>query len=488
MDEADVRQAPRAGEGLHRAAGARRGVGLAASATSSTRAWSRAPAGSPAPTSPAGTCSTSSPAATSRADGTIEAAEVREGDVCPRVRLGARDRARHRDRPHLPARPQVRRGARPQGARRERQARQVVTMGSYGIGVSRAVAAIAEQSYDELGLCWPREVAPADVHLVATGKDDAVYDARRGGSPRDLEAAGLRVIYDDRRQASPGVKFKDSELLGVPTIVVVGKGLADGVDRAQGPRAPASAPRWRSADALDRDRRRLPRMSRRRPVDAVVFDWGGTLTPWHNIDLVAQWYAYAQVYDPVARRRARAAALRRRGVALEAPARERGRRGHRAPRPRLRAGRRRHRVVAARRGDGGLPRGVGPAHPHRPRRRAAARGRCAPTACKVGVLSNTMWPRSPPRGGLRARRRAAPHRRRGLHQRDARREAARRRVPRRDAGGRRHRPGARRLRRRPAVGRRPRRAAGGHARDPRAALGHPGRTSRCPSTSPPTPS
>jgi prolyl-tRNA synthetase len=114
-----------------------------------------------------------------------------------------------------------------------------VTMGSYGIGVSRAVAAIAEQKYDELGLVWPREVAPADVHLVATGKDDTVFEAanRLAG---ELDAAGARVIYDDRRGVSPGVKFKDAELIGVPTIVVVGRGLAAGLievrDRASGER------------------------------------------------------------------------------------------------------------------------------------------------------------------------------------------------------------------------------------------------------------
>ena len=114
-----------------------------------------------------------------------------------------------------------------------------VTMGSYGIGVSRAVAAVAEQRHDALGLVWPREIAPADVHLVATGKDDAVYEAA-AGIAADLDAAGLRVLFDDRRSASPGVKFKDAELIGVPTIVVVGKGLADGVievkDRASGER------------------------------------------------------------------------------------------------------------------------------------------------------------------------------------------------------------------------------------------------------------
>jgi prolyl-tRNA synthetase len=102
-----------------------------------------------------------------------------------------------------------------------------VTMGSYGVGVTRAVAALAEQTYDEKGLCWPRVVAPADVHIVATGKDDSVFDAAEALAAQ-LESAGLRVMYDDRRGVSPGVKFKDAELIGVPTIVIVGKGLADG--------------------------------------------------------------------------------------------------------------------------------------------------------------------------------------------------------------------------------------------------------------------
>ena len=103
----------------------------------------------------------------------------------------------------------------------------VVTMGSYGIGVSRAVAAIAEQTYDEFGLNWPREVAPADIHIVATGKDDEPFNVAEKFAA-DIEAAGLRVMLDDRRDASPGVKFKDAELIGIPFIMVVGKGLADG--------------------------------------------------------------------------------------------------------------------------------------------------------------------------------------------------------------------------------------------------------------------
>ena len=103
----------------------------------------------------------------------------------------------------------------------------VVTMGSYGIGVSRAVAAIAEQTYDELGLCWPSEIAPADVHIVATGKEDHPFDVAEQIA-KDLEAKGLEVLLDDRREASAGVKFKDAELIGIPKIVIVGKSLADG--------------------------------------------------------------------------------------------------------------------------------------------------------------------------------------------------------------------------------------------------------------------
>ena len=104
---------------------------------------------------------------------------------------------------------------------------QVVTMGSYGIGVSRAVAAIAEQSYDEIGLSWPVEVAPAKVHVVATGKEDNVFEVAEKISA-ELEARGISVMIDDRRGTSPGVKFKDAELIGIPMIVVVGKALEQG--------------------------------------------------------------------------------------------------------------------------------------------------------------------------------------------------------------------------------------------------------------------
>ena len=104
---------------------------------------------------------------------------------------------------------------------------QVVTMGSYGIGVSRAVAAVAEQTYDEFGLSWPREIAPADVHIVVAGKDDEIFKAAEVLA-EDLEEKKIRVMLDDRRDASPGVKFKDAELIGIPYILIVGKGLSEG--------------------------------------------------------------------------------------------------------------------------------------------------------------------------------------------------------------------------------------------------------------------
>ncbi len=103
---------------------------------------------------------------------------------------------------------------------------QTVTMGSYGIGVSRAVAAVAEATCDEKGLCWPRAVAPFDVIVLATGKGDEIAKTAEKLAV-DLDAAGVNVLLDDRK-ASPGVKFKDSEILGMPTSLVVGRALADG--------------------------------------------------------------------------------------------------------------------------------------------------------------------------------------------------------------------------------------------------------------------
>ncbi|MCW2524387.1 MAG: prolyl-tRNA synthetase [Frankiales bacterium] len=114
-----------------------------------------------------------------------------------------------------------------------------VTMGSYGVGVTRAVAALAEQTLDDRGLCWPRAVAPFDVHVVPAHKNDEALFAEAERIAAGLEAAGATVLLDDRK-TSPGVKFADSELLGVPTIVIVGRGLADGLvelrDRKSGER------------------------------------------------------------------------------------------------------------------------------------------------------------------------------------------------------------------------------------------------------------
>jgi len=172
------------------------------------------------------------------ADGTIEAAEVRVGDPCPNGD-GVLEMARGIEMGHI-----FQLGRKFAEALDlkvlDRDGRQVVvTMGSYGIGVSRAVAAIAESTHDDLGLCWPAAVAPADVHVVATGKDDAVF-AAADALVDELAGRGVDVLYDDRRQVSPGVKFADAELIGVPWVLVVGKGLAEGVvelrDRRTGER------------------------------------------------------------------------------------------------------------------------------------------------------------------------------------------------------------------------------------------------------------
>ncbi|MDV7244869.1 MULTISPECIES: proline--tRNA ligase [Rhodococcus] len=158
-------------------------------------------------------------------DGTIEAAEVRDGDPSPDG-AGALVAARGIEIGHVfqlgrkytdvfsvdvlgengkPVRP---------------------TMGSYGVGVSRLVAVIAEQHHDDKGLRWPAEVSPADVHVVIANKDDTAREGAEGLAAQ-LDKAGLEVILDDRK-ASPGVKFKDSELLGVPLVVVVGRGWGEG--------------------------------------------------------------------------------------------------------------------------------------------------------------------------------------------------------------------------------------------------------------------
>jgi prolyl-tRNA synthetase len=160
-------------------------------------------------------------------DGTIEAAEVRDGDPCPACD-GTLHSRRGIEMGHIFALGRKYADSLGLQVLDENGKLVTVTMGSYGIGISRAVAAIAENTHDELGLVWPREVAPADVHLVATGKDAAVFEAAERLA-RELEEGGLTVLLDDRPKVSPGVKFKDAELVGVPTIVVAGRGVADGV-------------------------------------------------------------------------------------------------------------------------------------------------------------------------------------------------------------------------------------------------------------------
>ncbi len=160
------------------------------------------------------------------ADGVIDVAEVREGDACPSCG-GELVLARGIEIGHIFQLGRKYADALGLKVLDESGALVTVTMGSYGIGVSRAVAAIAEQHHDDKGMIWPREVAPADIHLIATGKSDEPFEAAERLAT-DLDAAGVRVIFDDRRGVSPGVKFNDSELLGVPTIVVVGKRLSEG--------------------------------------------------------------------------------------------------------------------------------------------------------------------------------------------------------------------------------------------------------------------
>jgi prolyl-tRNA synthetase len=161
------------------------------------------------------------------ADGTVEAAEVRAGDEAPDG-SGPLELARGIEIGHIF-----------QLGRKYAQAlgltvldqngkARVVTMGSYGIGVTRVLAALAEANNDDKGLAWPAGVAPAHVHVVATGKDAAVFEAAESIA-RTLDSRGVEVLYDDRPKVSPGVKFADAELLGVPLVVVVGRGLADGV-------------------------------------------------------------------------------------------------------------------------------------------------------------------------------------------------------------------------------------------------------------------
>lgn len=158
------------------------------------------------------------------ADGTIEAAEVREGDLAPDG-SGPLHLERGIEGGHIFALGRKYAQALGFTVLDENGKARVVTMGSYGIGVSRVMAALAEANHDERGLAWPIQVAPYHVQVLATGKDEQVF-ATAHAMARELDTAGLEVLYDDRRKVSAGVKFADSELLGVPFTVVVGRDLA----------------------------------------------------------------------------------------------------------------------------------------------------------------------------------------------------------------------------------------------------------------------
>jgi prolyl-tRNA synthetase len=168
-------------------------------------------------------------------DGIIEAAEIREGDPAPDG-SGPLTLARGIEMGHIFQLGRKYAAALGLKVLDQNGKLVTVTMGSYGVGISRAVAAVAEGTCDDKGLCWPRELAPFDVHILAAGKDETVTMAAADLAVQ-LDEAGVSVLLDDR-SVSPGVKFADSEILGMPTIVVVGRGLSLGVielrDRGSG--------------------------------------------------------------------------------------------------------------------------------------------------------------------------------------------------------------------------------------------------------------
>lgn len=170
------------------------------------------------------------------ADAFIEVADVRDGDPAPDG-SGPLSLTRGMEMGHIFQLGRAYAQALGLTVLDENGKQKAVTMGSYGVGVTRAVAAIAETFHDDKGLVWPRAIAPMDVHILATGKDQAAFEKAEEIAAA-LEAEGLEVLYDDRPKVSPGVKFKDAELLGIPTTVVVGRSLANGVvevrDRAAG--------------------------------------------------------------------------------------------------------------------------------------------------------------------------------------------------------------------------------------------------------------
>lgn len=161
------------------------------------------------------------------ADGTIEAAQIREGDPSPDG-SGPLHLERGIEIGHIFALGRKYSKALGLSVLDESGKSRIVTMGSYGIGISRVLAALAEANHDEAGLAWPAAVAPFDVHVLATGKGEDVFGAAHAICEQ-LDGAGLDVLFDDRRKVSAGVKFADCELVGIPLSIVVGRGLAKGV-------------------------------------------------------------------------------------------------------------------------------------------------------------------------------------------------------------------------------------------------------------------
>ncbi|WP_311390265.1 proline--tRNA ligase [Corynebacterium haemomassiliense] len=160
-------------------------------------------------------------------DGFIEAAEIKAGDPSPSGN-GTVELARGIELGHIFQLGRKYTEAMDVQILDENGKRAVPTMGSYGIGISRMLAVIAEQRHDDKGLVWPVEIAPFQVHVAVANKDAAALEAG-DRIAAELSDAGLEVLFDDRPKVSPGVKFKDAELLGMPFIVILGRAFADGV-------------------------------------------------------------------------------------------------------------------------------------------------------------------------------------------------------------------------------------------------------------------
>lgn len=160
-------------------------------------------------------------------DGVVDIADVRSGDLAPDG-SGPINTARGMEIGHVFQLGRKYAEALGLQVLDDNGTRVTVTMGSYGIGVTRLIGVLAEANHDDKGLMWPEEVAPFDVHVVAAGKDDVVFEVA-AALAEDLERAGKDVLYDDRPKLSPGVKFADAEIFGVPHIVIVGRQAAEGV-------------------------------------------------------------------------------------------------------------------------------------------------------------------------------------------------------------------------------------------------------------------